>query len=55
MLIDLQYGVLPNVGGPYSTCQGMSSAAQPAARIRTLGAPVVLVQYTGEILAALEQ
>lgn len=44
VLIDLQRGILPFAGGPYSAQQVVANAARLAQRFRTLGSPVILVR-----------
>ncbi|AHY07819.1 hydrolase [Serratia plymuthica] len=44
VLIDLQNGILPYAGGPHSAESVVAHGAQLAARVRSLGAPVILVR-----------
>lgn len=44
VLIDLQQGILPYAGGPYSAEQVVNNGAHLAEQFRQLGAPVFLVR-----------
>ncbi|MGK9173047.1 hydrolase [Yokenella regensburgei] len=57
VVIDLQEGILPFAGGPYSAAQVVSRSAKLADKFRAAGAPVMLVRvgWSADFAEALKQ
>ena len=57
VVIDLQEGILPFAGGPYTASAVVSQAARLAEKCREAGSPVVLVRvgWSADFAEALKQ